>query len=96
MAIIDPAQQNSKPFEPFFDEIRKIMREEISQAIAQIAAVPPEDRFLTADEAAPLLGYTKFWLYHHWKEFPFAKKIGRKGLRFSYQGLQKYIAGRRP
>ena len=94
MTMIDEEQHKSKPFDPFFDEIRRIVREELSQAIAHISAERPEDRLLTANEAAPLLGYTKFWLYHHWKEFPFAKRIGRKGVRFSYQGLQKYIAGR--
>jgi predicted DNA-binding transcriptional regulator AlpA len=84
------------PFDSFFEEIRRIVREEVRSAIGDAPAPILEDRLLTVDDAAPLLGYTKHWLYHHWKDFPFAKRIGRKGLRFSYQGIQKYITSRRP
>lgn len=53
------------------------------------------DRLVTVDEAAALLGVTTKWLYHHWRDLPFAKKLGGKILRFSEQGIQRYIARRR-
>jgi len=51
-----------------------------------------DDRLLTADEAAPLLGVTPHWLYRHWKQLPFARRLSRRTLRFSEVGLRKWQA----
>lgn len=76
--------------------VREAVREEVLSALSNGSnGHSGDDRLLSADDAAPILGYSKDWLYHHWKQFPFARKIGAKGLRFSSQGIQKYIASKK-
>ncbi len=54
-----------------------------------------EDRLLDAAEASRLLSVSEDWLYRHAKRLPFTRKLGPKMLRFSYQGIQKYLATRK-
>jgi predicted DNA-binding transcriptional regulator AlpA len=54
------------------------------------------DRLLDADEAAQLLGVSPDWLYRHAKKLPFTRKLAPKLLRFSYQGILKWLATRKP
>ncbi len=54
-----------------------------------------EDRLLDAEEAARALCVSPDWLYRHAKRLPFSRKLGPKMLRFSYQGIQKYLATRK-
>ena len=54
-----------------------------------------EDRLLDAEEAARLLCVSEDWLYRHAKKLPFTRKLGPKMLRFSSQGIQKYLATRK-
>lgn len=51
----------------------------------------PEDRLLSIEEAASILGMSKDRLYR--KEYPFAIREGGL-LRFSSNGIQKYIHAR--
>ena len=51
-----------------------------------------DDRLLTAEEAAAILGVTPRWLYRHAKGLPFAKRISRKCLRFVESGTRKWLA----
>jgi predicted DNA-binding transcriptional regulator AlpA len=83
--------QSTNPFAPFFVEIRAIVKEEIQEALSSQARVE-EDRLLTAEEAAKILGMSPDWLYRRAKQLPFTRRIHHKMLRFSYQGIQKYIA----
>jgi predicted DNA-binding transcriptional regulator AlpA len=50
-----------------------------------------EDRLLTIEEAAERLKTFTDWLYRMWRKLPFAVKLSKKQLRFSQQGLQRYI-----
>jgi predicted DNA-binding transcriptional regulator AlpA len=52
----------------------------------------PEDRLLTADEAATRLGCSKNYLYRNSKKLPFAVKLTEKRVRFSTRGIDKYLA----
>ena len=52
------------------------------------------DRLLTASEAAQKLGATEDWLYRHANTLPFALRVGRKHLRFSEAGMDRYIRQR--
>ena len=54
-----------------------------------------DDRLLTAEEAAPVLGITPHWLYRHANQLPFARRLSRKVLRFSESGLKKYVSIKR-
>lgn len=54
-----------------------------------------EDRLLDAEEAARVLCVSPDWLYRQAKKLPFTRKLGPKMLRFSSQGIQKYLATRK-
>lgn len=54
---------------------------------------PPTDRLVSVREAAKLIGMSEDWLYDNAARLPFAMRQGRN-LRFSIQGIQKYIAAR--
>jgi predicted DNA-binding transcriptional regulator AlpA len=52
-----------------------------------------EDRLLRIQEAASVLGKKKDWMYRHAASLPFTVREGRL-LRFSNNGIQKYIRAR--
>jgi len=52
------------------------------------------DRLLTAIEAAQKLGATEDWLYRHASTLPFVVRVGKKHLRFSEAGIERYIRQR--
>jgi len=60
-----------------------------------INAEQAADRLLDAKQAAEMLSMSEDWLYRHAKKLPFTRKVGRKMLRFSYQGLIKWMATRK-
>jgi excisionase family DNA binding protein len=53
----------------------------------------PEDRLLSVDEAARLLGVSPDWLYRRAHRLPFTVRMGRV-VRFSATGLARYIQQR--
>jgi len=77
----------------FLDAIRQAVREEM-QAVHQNGQ-QAGDRLLDVDEASKVLCVDEDWLYRHHKKLPFTRKLGPKMLRFSYQGIQKYLATRK-
>jgi excisionase family DNA binding protein len=78
--------------EAFSGAIRQVVREEINLALSKPQS--SEDRLLTAEEAAQLLSVSPDWLYRNAKKLPFTRKLGPKMLRFSYQGIKKWLATR--
>jgi len=54
---------------------------------------PQEDRLLTVEEAAKMLGLSTDWLYRRAGKLPFTVRLGRQ-LRFSERGLDRYIRQR--
>jgi hypothetical protein len=54
----------------------------------------PDDRLVCAEAAAEFLGYSKDWVYRHWKKIG-GRKIGAKGLRFSRYDLERWAASRK-
>jgi predicted DNA-binding transcriptional regulator AlpA len=73
-------------------QLRDLIREEI-----QAARAPQQeaDRLLTAEEAGEMISMSEDWLYRHAKTLPFTRKIGPKTLRFSYQGIVRWMATRK-
>ncbi len=51
-----------------------------------------EDRLIDVEEAAKILCTSPDYLYRAWRKLPYAVKLSRKQLRFSEQGIYKYIA----
>jgi excisionase family DNA binding protein len=52
------------------------------------------EQMLTAKEAATLLACSEDWLYRNAKKLPFTRKLGPKALRFSKQGISKWLETR--
>jgi excisionase family DNA binding protein len=84
------------PFDPFFDEIRKIVREEIAAALSGNGHPAEEkEKLLTPEQAAELIGVKKEWLYRHAKQLPFCRRLSRKAVRFNETGLKRWLAARK-
>jgi excisionase family DNA binding protein len=62
------------------------------------AMVPSEtaDRLLRAEEVAERLGLAVGTIYKQAHRWPFTRKLGRKSLRFSEQGLARWLERQRP
>jgi excisionase family DNA binding protein len=68
-------------------------------ATSAVTAAPPtsppvdsvSDELLTVEEAAARLNVKVSWLYRHVRELPFARKIGRRTLRFDARGLDRWL-----
>jgi predicted DNA-binding transcriptional regulator AlpA len=74
------------------EQLRELLIEAIHGAKT---AQQDTERWLDAKEAAEMLSMSEDWLYRHAKNLPFARKLGPKMLRFSYQGLIKWMATRK-
>jgi excisionase family DNA binding protein len=60
-------------------------------AAPSTASDPASDELLTVEEAAARLNVKVSWLYRHARELPFARKIGRRTLRFDPRGLDRWL-----
>jgi len=74
-------------------QLKTIVREEVEKAVGQNGQ--HRDKLLDAKQAAEILYVGEDWLYHHHKKLPFTRKLAPRVLRFSYQGIQKYLATRK-
>jgi predicted DNA-binding transcriptional regulator AlpA len=86
------AQDSTPAYTLTVEQLRELIRDEIRAAQS---GEPDTDRLLSADEAASLLSVSEDWLYRHAKKLPFTRKLGPKMLRFSYQGILKYLGTRK-
>ena len=73
------------------EELRAIIVEAVQAAVK---GNPREDRLLTVAEVCQILKTTDEWVYHNAKRLPFVRKVGGM-LRFSSNGLQRYIESRK-
>ena len=71
--------------------LRRIVREEIQAAMGQNNGHRDGDELLTAEEAGKILGVNKDWLYRRADRLPFTRKLAPRVLRFSREGIQKYL-----
>jgi excisionase family DNA binding protein len=78
------------PLDPFFAEIRRIVREEVAAAVKG----SKDDRLLSLEEVCKTLNCTEAWIYHNTKKLPFVRKVGGL-LRFSSNDLQRWIAAQK-
>ena len=74
-------------------QLREIVREEI-EAVRNTQK--EADRLLSAEEAAEMLSMSTDWLYRNARKLPFTRKVGHKMLRFSQQGIVKWLESRKP
>ena len=73
-------------------QLRQIIRGEVREAMGQNGH---QDRLLDAGEASKILSVSPDWLYRHGSRLPFTRKLAPRVLRFSYQGIQKYLSTRK-
>jgi excisionase family DNA binding protein len=66
------------------------------EATSRIDVAETPDRLLTVAEVAEVLGVDARWVYrkHEAGKLPFAMKLGPKTLRFSEQGLKRWLKHR--
>lgn len=66
-------------------------------AIARLSSPPVQpapDELLDVEKAAQRLGVSPDYLYHHHKELPFTRRMGRS-LLFSSLGIDKHVRSKR-
>lgn len=69
-------------------------REALLEALGTSPVSPRDvapDRLLTVTDAAELLAVSKKYLYEHADDFPFTRRLGPKTLRFSAQGIERWL-----
>ncbi len=76
------------------EQLKALIDEAVKKAMAA-AGNNGEDKLLDPTEVAKKLGVTEDWLYHHAKKLPFTRKLGPRLLRFSHQGLLKWIEAKK-
>ena len=76
------------------EELKSLVREAVTEATK--GQTGGEDRLLEAEEASKILSVSEDWIYRHARRLPFTRKLGPKMLRFSLQGIQKWIVTRKP
>jgi len=74
-------------------QLKALVREEIEKAAGQNGH--QGDKLLDAEAACKILSASPDWLYRHANRLPFSRKLGPRMLRFSYQGIQKWLASRK-
>lgn len=72
-------------------QLRELIRQEIKITSNWKSREP--NRLLTASEAAEFLGYSKDWVYRHWKKIG-GRKVGARGIRFLRSDLEKWAGSR--
>ena len=87
-------EQGKNPFDTFFDEIRRIVREEIRTSLGESGKRSSACNMLTAEEAANFLNYSRDWVYRNWRKVG-GVKVGKRGVRFSRVALEAWVASRK-
>jgi hypothetical protein len=92
------------------EQLRATVRAAFAEAAEKVVAAleaesgPPSerpspgdgDRLLTADEVAACFRRSVGWVYRNARHWPFTRREGRKTVRFSEAGLNRYLARDRP
>ena len=86
----------SEPMNPFEPLIEAIVESVVKKLATSNEHPEPEERLLSAEQAAQMMGVSPDWLYRQAKKLPFTRKLGPKMLRFSYLGMLKWLATRKP
>lgn len=63
---------------------------------APVKPDPPADRLLTVQDAAEMLAVRPRWIYDNSDKLPFTHRLGAKTLRFSEQGIMRYLERTKP
>jgi predicted DNA-binding transcriptional regulator AlpA len=72
------------------DLVALIRSEQASSVDARLGP----DKLIDITKAAEILSVSEDYIYHNLKTLPFVRKLGPKMLRFSFNGIQKWIASK--
>jgi excisionase family DNA binding protein len=89
--------ENKGPIVPGLDEALAVIQKAVEELKSgpDRASAGEEDTLLTVKEVARVLSVSEYWVYDNAHKLPFTRKLGPKMLRFSRNGLQKYMETRR-
>ena len=87
--------QSPDPLAGLKNSLETWLRTVLHQELIKVLNGQSGDRLLTAEQAAEILSTSPDWLYRHANRLPFTRKLGPRMLRFSYQGIQKWLATRK-
>jgi len=73
-------------------ELKSLIDEAVRKAMSSAGN---GDRLLEPAEAAKILAVSEEYLYRRARKLPFSRKLGPRLLRFSYQGLLKWMEGKK-
>jgi hypothetical protein len=95
-SLAKDSMSEPNPFDPFFAEIRRIVREEVAAVLVNgNGRIEEKGDYLTPEQAAKIMGVEVGWLYHHRKTLPFAHGVSKKVLRFDEVGLRRWMKSRK-
>ena len=81
------------PLDALLDALADRLADRVAARLNGAAPKPAQaDRLLTVSEAAKRLGVSKRYVYAHVSAYLFARRLGKKTLRFSERGLEKWLA----
>jgi predicted DNA-binding transcriptional regulator AlpA len=66
----------------------------LTSAADEAASHKSGDRLLTADEVASTLGVNRRWVQRRARRLPFARRISEHSIRYSENGLKRWMANR--
>jgi excisionase family DNA binding protein len=84
-------EQNQNPFAPFFDEVRKIVREEIAAALANGQKPLTDKEWLKADELAELYGMPKTWFEERGRAGDIARTKPGRYVLFKRRDVEEFL-----
>lgn len=96
MTTSEALVQTAKALRAHADALEALAAVTVAQTVPVPSPQDGDDRLLTVNEAAALLGTSTDWLYRRSSTLPFARKLGPRTLRFSERGLRRYMDSRRP
>jgi len=93
MSLPSKNQLPDSPLASLESWLRTLIREEIQAANQN--GHQEGDHLLDAEEASKILSVSPDWLYRHGSRLPFTRKLAPRVLRFSSQGIQRYLSTRK-
>ena len=92
------SEPSQNPFEPFFEEIRRIVREEIGAAMGQLNSqnsVLSTKEWLKAKEAAELYGLPKTWFEERGRAGDIARTKPGRYVLFKQRDIEAYLESKK-
>ena len=73
---------------------QSVLVAQLESADEPVAESPSQDEWIKVDEAAAILQHGRQWIYRNAKRLPFVKRISRKSLLCSRNGIAQWLERR--